>query len=65
MFNHPFSIVMALTFVAAIVTMLVGVAKVGDGNSDRSASTKLMALRVGLCFTLLVEILIYITYFKA
>lgn len=65
MFTHPFAVVMALTFFAAIITMLVGVTKVGDGNADRTQSTKLMALRVGLCFVLLVEILIYVTYFKS
>lgn len=67
MFDHPFSYVLVGTFLAAITTMILGVAGLGKseaGTHDASRSTRLMALRVGLCFLLLVEIIIYIVYFK-
>ena len=67
MFNHPFSYVLVGTFLAAITTMLFGVAGLGKttaGSHDASRSTRLMALRVGLCFLLLIEIIIYIAYIK-
>ena len=67
MFTHPFAYVLVATFLAAITTMLFGVAglsRTEAGTQNASRSTKLMALRVGLCFLLLVEILIYIAYIK-
>ena len=60
------AVVMVLTFIGAVVTMLVGVGGMRqDTGSGPSRSTRLMALRVGLCFCLLLEILIYLAYFKA
>ncbi len=67
MFNHPFAYVLVGTFLAAITTMIFGVAglsKSKEGAHDASRSTRLMALRVGLCFLLLIEIIIYIAYLK-
>lgn len=67
MFIHPFAYVMVGTFLAAIVTMLIGVAGLGKterGEHDANRSTRLMALRVGLCFLLLAEIIIYVSYIK-
>ena len=67
MFTHPFAYVLVGTFLAAILTMLIGVAglsKSAQGTHDASRSTRLMALRVGLCFLLLIEIIIYIAYIK-
>ena len=67
MFTHPFAYVMVATFVAALVTLLLGVAGMGKsehGKQDPDRSTRLMALRVGLCVALLVEIIIYLAYIK-
>lgn len=67
MFNHPFAYILVGTFVAALLTMILGIAGLGkseQGSHDATRSTKLMALRVGLCFLLLAEIIIYIAYFK-
>lgn len=67
MFTHPFAYVMVATFLAAVATMLLGVAglsRTENGTHNASRSTSLMALRVGLCIALLVEILIYIAYIK-
>ena len=67
MFTHPFAYVLVATFLGAITTMLIGVAglsKSKDGTHDASRSTRLMALRVGLCFLLLIEIIIYVAYIK-
>ena len=67
MFKHPFAYVLVGTFLAAILTMLVGIAGLSKSDKDghdATRSTRLMALRVGLCFLLLIEILIYITYIK-
>ena len=72
MFIHPFAYVLVGTFLAAILTMLIGVAGLGkaardvEGNNthDAARSTRLMALRVGLCFLLLAEIIIYVAYIK-
>lgn len=69
MFTSWFSILMVATFVAAVITMLTGVAGLakeaaGDAPAARSRATRLMALRVGLCMLLLAEIIIYINYFK-
>jgi hypothetical protein len=67
MFSHPFAYVLVFTFLAAITTMVLGVAGLGKsehGTHDAARSTRLMALRVGLCVLLLIEILIYIAYFK-
>ncbi|PZP39167.1 MAG: hypothetical protein DI585_04935 [Pseudomonas fluorescens] len=67
MFSHPFSYVLVATFLAAVTTMVLGVAGLGKsdkGTHDASRSTRLMALRVGLCFVLLIEIIIYILYIK-
>lgn len=67
MFTHPFAYVLVATFLAAVTTMILGVAGLGksaNGTHDSSRSTKLMALRVGLCFVLLAEIIIYIAYIK-
>lgn len=67
MFTHPFAYLMVATFLAAVVTMLLGVAglsRTENGTHNANRSTSLMALRVGLCIALLVEILIYIAYIK-
>ena len=48
-------------------TWRIGVAGLGRseaGTHDATRSTRLMALRVGLCFLLLIEIIIYIAYIK-
>lgn len=67
MFTHPFAYVMVATFLAALVTLVLGVAgmsKTEAGTHNAARSTKLMALRVGLCIALLIEILIYVAYIK-
>jgi hypothetical protein len=67
MFTHPFAYVLVLTFLAAVTTTLLGVAGLGkseSGTHNPTRSTKLMALRVGLCILLLLEILIYLAYIK-
>ncbi len=67
MFSHPFAYVLVATFLAAVTTMIFGVAGLGKseaGTHDATRSTRLMALRVGLCFLLLVEIIIYIAFIK-
>ncbi len=67
MFTHPFAYVMIATFLAALVTLVLGVAgmsKSQDGTQSPDRSTKLMAIRVGLCVALLIEIIIYIAYIK-
>jgi hypothetical protein len=55
---------MVVTFLAAIVTLLVGVAGMGNTTGDKDRSTQLMALRVGLCGVLLLEIIFYITFVR-
>lgn len=69
MFHHWFSLVMAATFVGAILAMLAGVVNLSGPRTEATAaapsrSTTLMMLRVALCFLLLCEIIIYIAYFK-
>lgn len=66
MFTHWFSYVMAATFVGAVITMGLGVAGLGNATADNHGrkSTRLMALRVGLCGLLLLEIVIYLTWLK-
>ena len=67
MFTHPFAYVMVATFLAAVATMLLrvaGLSRTENGTHNANRSTSLMALRVGLCIALLVEILIYIAYIK-
>ena len=69
MFTHPFAYLMVATFVAAVATMLLGVAGMSNPGAKGAPasgghSTFLMALRVGLCILLLLEILIYIAYIK-
>jgi NADH:ubiquinone oxidoreductase subunit 6 (subunit J) len=60
------AVVMVLTFVGAVVTMLVGVGGMRqDAANGPNRSTRLMALRVGLCFVLLLQTLVYLAYFKA
>lgn len=67
MSTHPFVILMVITFIAAIATMLAGVVGMAKGQTPNTASTsrstQLMALRVGLCALLLLEIIIYVNYF--
>lgn len=64
---HPLAITMVLTFVAAIATLVVGIAGMGRAAAD-SASAKranqLMMLRVGLCVLLLIQIIFYVIYIK-
>ena len=60
---HPFAYFMIFTFLAALATMLAGVAGMGS-TGNQSRSTNLMALRVGLCGLLLAEILIYINFIR-
>ena len=60
------AVVMVLTFIGAVVTMLVGVSGMLGEKADTgpNQSTRLMALRVGLCFCLLLETMVYLAYFK-
>jgi hypothetical protein len=60
---HLFPPLMVVTFLAAVLTLLVGIGNLA-GNGDGDRSTRLMVLRVGLCALLLAEILIYITFLK-
>ncbi len=54
-----FKTLMVATFVAALLTMLTGVARIGKPDSNI-----LMRLRVTLCAVLLVEILVYAFFLK-
>lgn len=71
MFNHWFAFVMVGTFLCAIGSLLLGMVNLaGPRTAAESAtkagrSTNLMFMRVGFCLALLVEIIIYLTYFKA
>lgn len=65
MFDNWFAVVMTATFISAVATMLVGVAGLSSSDPAHGArSTRLMALRVVLCFALLVQIIVYVLYFK-
>jgi hypothetical protein len=66
MFKSPFAYVMIATFLAAVVTMLLGVGGMsGKDTPERLArSNRLMFLRVGLCACLLAEILYYVNYLR-
>ncbi len=66
MFTHWFTYVMAATFVGAVITMLLGVAGLGNATAEGHGrkSTRLMALRVSLCALLLLEITIWLTCIK-
>jgi hypothetical protein len=67
MFAHPFAYVMVATFIAAVLTMLFGIAGLGRGTTNTpkaGRSNQLMFLRVGLCALLLLEIIYYITVIK-
>lgn len=64
---HPFAYVMILTFLAAVVTMMLGVAGLSNSNKSTAGaqfSNKLMSIRVGLCVLLLGEIIFYLAYLK-
>lgn len=64
---HPFAYVMIATFLAALITMLLGVAGLSNNRKTQAGaefSNKLMTLRVALCVLLLGEILIYVAYIK-
>lgn len=64
---HPFAYVMIATFLAAVATMLLGVAGLSNPRKSLEAaefSNKLMGIRVGLCVLLLGEIIFYITCIK-
>lgn len=63
--QHIFPPLMIITFVAAILTLALGVSGMMAGKAGgNDRSTQLMALRVGLCAVLLGEILIYITFVR-
>ncbi len=70
MFSHWFSFVMVGTFVCAIASLLIGMVNLAGPRTDAQSaakagrSTALMFARVGFCLALLVQIIIYITYFK-
>ena len=53
-----------LIFVATMLLGVAGLSRTENGTHNANRSTSLMALRVGLCIALLVEILIYIAYIK-
>ncbi|HEX2859654.1 MAG TPA: hypothetical protein VHP58_05615 [Alphaproteobacteria bacterium] len=56
---------MIITFIAAILTLVLGISGMMGGHSGgKDRSTQLMALRVGLCAVLLFEIIIYITFVR-
>lgn len=57
-------VLMVITFLAAVATLLVGVVGMGNTETSRRRSTRLMALRVGLCFALLCEMLAYAFLFR-
>ncbi|MBI1362821.1 MAG: hypothetical protein GC134_02460 [Proteobacteria bacterium] len=62
---HPFVYLMIATFIAAVAVLLVGVTGMGQTSTEgRKRSTKLMALRVALCFTLLCEMLFYANFIR-
>jgi len=61
---HPFVYLMIFTFIAAVGVLLFGVAGMGTSSSNSGRGTKLMALRVGLCFTLLCEMLFYANFIR-
>lgn len=66
---HPLAYVMIATFVGALLTLLAGVAGMGQpshgGETQRAtASNRLMALRVALCLLLLVEIMVYVAVIR-
>jgi|GEM_PF-2201475 len=68
MLQPLFQYLMVATFLAAVFTMLMGIAGLGNTkNQSRTHgehSNRLMVLRVALCAVLLAEILIYIAYIK-
>lgn len=68
MFTHWFTYLMAGTLLLAVITMVAGVANLGqvkpEGTEPTTRGNTLMFLRVGLCLLLLVQIVIYITYIK-
>jgi hypothetical protein len=56
---------MIATFLGAVIVLLVGVSGMaGTKTGDHNRSTQLMALRVGLCGVLLLEIIFYITFVR-
>ena len=67
---HWFAYVMIVTFIGALGTMMAGLVNLSGDRSDgkgsgATRSNTLMFARVGLCFLLVAEILIYVTYFKS
>lgn len=64
MLHHPFTWLMLATFLAALVTLLTGVAGMANRqqSNKHNRATWLMAARVGLCILLLIEMLIYHFY---
>lgn len=65
---HPFAYLMVATFLLAVGTLLTGIAGLGHTSKNGTQalrSNRLMALRVGLCMLLLVEIVIYVAFLKA
>lgn len=64
-----FKIVMVLTFIAAFVTMLLGVFNMGkpnenDGETEQGRSSALMFARVFFSFALFAEIVIYLFFIR-
>jgi hypothetical protein len=56
---------MVATFLGAVIVLLIGVSGMaGTKTDDKNRSTQLMALRVGLCGVLLLEIIFYITFVR-
>lgn len=63
---HPFAYVMIATFIAVVVVLTMGITSIGrhSDKAQKSRSSRLMLLRVMLSFALLIEIVIYVAYFK-
>jgi flagellar biosynthesis protein FliP len=61
---HPFVFLMVGTFIAALVVLALGVTGMGRQNANPKRATRLMALRVGLCFALLCEMLVYANFIR-
>ena len=61
-----FKILMVVTFIAAFVTMLLGVFNMGhaDKEGEAAKSNKLMFARVAFSFALFAEIVIYLFFIR-
>lgn len=65
---HPLKISMIITFILTMAVLFMGITNMArgkDSNGLRSRiSNHLMLARVALSFALLVQIVIYVTYFR-